>query len=175
MGTRETEQSPLWIADVGPADVAGASVLRAAERGAGRARLRSVRRRPVSAILRAGHGPAESGAGPLFPAAAGRLLRRHRCGTRHRVAGGRLVGDPQFPAAGAGRGGAGSLDDFADAALDRSWRRIAPSSRGCSSGWSRPGLLKGKTDRDRRDHAGSQRGDAEHRAARHRRRAIRSF
>ena len=34
---------------------------------------------------------------------------------------------------------------------------------------------QGQDDRDRRDHARGQRRDAEHRAARHRRRAIRSF
>ncbi len=76
MGTRQSEQSSLWVATSELPKSPGASVLRAAECAARRPRLRSVRRRPVPAFLRAGDGPAEPGAGPVLPVAAGRLLRR---------------------------------------------------------------------------------------------------
>jgi hypothetical protein len=47
-----------------------------------------------------------------------RLLRRHRLGTWHCVAGGRLAGAALFSAGWAGRDAAGSLDDLAYAAVD---------------------------------------------------------
>src|SRR5450756_806743 len=104
---------------VGSADVAGPPVLRAAERDSGRGSLRSLRRGAVRPVLRAGDGATESDAGALFPPLAGRVLRRHRLGTGHRLAHGRFAGGAQFPGLGARRPGPGSLDDLADAALDR--------------------------------------------------------
>ena len=73
-----------------------------------------------------------------------------------------------------GRGPAGSFDDFADATLDRSGdapRRLHVGATAARRG----GAAQGQDRRDRRDHARGERGDAEHRAARHRRRAIRRF
>ena len=58
--------------------------------------------------------------GALLPPAAGRLLRRHRLGTRDGVARDGLVGGPQLSAVGRGRGATRSFDDCAHAALDRS-------------------------------------------------------
>ena len=103
----------------GTAEVARPSVLHAAECAARRARLRSVCRRPVPRVLRAGHGPTELGAWPVFSAATGGLLRGHRFGTRDRVARDRLVGGAQLSAARPGGRPARSFDDRADAAPDR--------------------------------------------------------
>ena len=144
MGTRETEQPPLWVAASDLPKSPGHPFYTRLNAMLDAARLRSVRGGPVSRVLRAGHGTTEPGAGSVLPVAAGRLLRRDRLGTRDRVARDRLVGGPQFCAAGGGRGGARSFDDFADAAPDRP--RDAP--RGLHLGAATAGgggLLKGKT------------------------------
>ena len=98
---------------VGSAGLAWASVLHALECVAGCRRLRHLRGRRLSILLRAGVGPAESGARSLLPLVAGWVLRRHRFGARHRVACGGLAGGAELPATRAGGGGPGSLDDFA--------------------------------------------------------------
>src|ERR1035437_1969908 len=103
----------------GAAKVAGASVLHAAECAAGRRRLRSVCRRQVHQVLRAGDGTAEPRARSVLPVAAGRLLRWDRLGTRDWLARDRLVGGPQFSAAAGGPAAPGSFDDFSDAARHR--------------------------------------------------------
>src|SRR5712692_4867927 len=74
-----TERAILIVGrDVGAAEVAGPSVLHAAERAPRRPGLRSVGRRQVQALLREGHGASESAPWALLPAAAGRLFRGHR-------------------------------------------------------------------------------------------------
>ena len=69
----------------------------------------------VRAVLCA-DGAAESGAGPVFPAAAGRVFRRPRLGAGDCVACGRFVESAVVPASGASVGAARPLDDLADAA-----------------------------------------------------------
>ena len=58
----------------GSAEERWAPVLRAAESGARRGGVRCVRGSAVRVVLRGRGRPSESGAGPLFPAAAARLL-----------------------------------------------------------------------------------------------------
>ena len=95
--------------DGGPAAGRGASVLRAAEPNSDRGRLRCIRRRAVCAVLRA-DGPAESGAGPLFPSAAGRVLRRTGLGAGHRVADGGFTEPAVVSASGAAGAATRPLD-----------------------------------------------------------------
>ena len=152
----------------GTAEVARPSVLHAAECAARRARLRSVCRRPVPRVLRAGHGPTELGAWPVFSAATGGLLRGHRFGTRDRVARDRLVGGAQLSAARPGGRPARSFDDRADAAPDRC--RDAPRHLHVGATTTRRGgIAQGEDRGDRCHHARGERRDAQHRAARHRR------
>ena len=87
--------------------------------GTGCRRLRHLRGRRLSILLRAGVGPPESGARSLLPLVVGWVLRRHRFGARHRVACGGLAGGAELPATRAGGGGPGSLDDFAHPPRDR--------------------------------------------------------
>ena len=82
---------------VGSAGLAWASVLHALECVAGCRRLRHLRGRRLSILLRAGVGPPESGARSLLPLVAGWVLRRHRFGARHRVACGGLAGGAELP------------------------------------------------------------------------------
>src|SRR5262245_13643282 len=63
-------------------------------------------------------GPAGSAAGHLCPAAADRVLRRHRPGARDRLARSGFVGVARFSRADAAGGASRSLDDFSDA-VDR--------------------------------------------------------
>ena len=119
MGTRDPEQPPLWIAASDLPVSPEASVLHALECVAGCRRLRHLRGRRLSILLRAGVGPPESGARSLLLLVAGWVLRRHRFGARHRVACGGLAGGAELPATRAGGGGPGSLDDFAHPPRDR--------------------------------------------------------
>ena len=85
----------------------------------------------------------------------------HRFGARDRVARGGLVGRAELSAAGPRGRGAGSLDDLAHPAADRS----GDASGGVHVGPAAPRgrrPLEGPHDRDRRHDAGSQRRDAEH-------------
>ena len=99
--------------------------------------------------------------------AADRLLRRLGFGAGDRVAGGGFVCVARVSRVGAARRAAGSFDDFAHASLDRS-----RDARGGFT-WMLQRLADAVGHRqDRRhrcDHAGGQRGAAEHRATRHRR------
>src|SRR5260370_42496944 len=72
--------------DLGFAEIAGASVLREAERLARHRGVRPVRGDKMPAFLRARHGTTQRAAGSLLPVAADWLFRRPRLGTRHRVA-----------------------------------------------------------------------------------------
>src|SRR5260370_26268636 len=71
MGTRETDQSPLWIAASDLPASPGHPFYARLERGLGRPRLRPVRGRPMWPVLRRGNGAPESAARPVFPAVAG--------------------------------------------------------------------------------------------------------
>ena len=120
MGTRETDQPPLWIATSDlPTSPGHPFYARLTTLLDGHHFDRFVEGlcRPV---LRARDGPTELGTRALLPPAAGRLLRRHRLGTRDCVARAGLVGGPQLSAVGRGRGATRSFDDCAHAALDRS-------------------------------------------------------
>ena len=168
MGTRESEQSSLWVATSELADVAGPSVLHAAECAARRPRLRSIRRRPVPRVLRDGHGPAEPAARALLPVCC--CSATSRASTRN-------AGSPgarptrwrsaRFLRLAVGRGAARSFDDFSHATPDRSGDAPRRVHVGAGNGSSRR-AAQGQDDRDRRDHARGERGDAEHRATRHR-------
>src|SRR5215207_11688087 len=119
MGTRENDQPAMWIATSDLPTSPGHPFytrLNAILEAEGFDRFC---RRPVPAILCTGDGPPRSGAWPVFPAAADRVLRRDRCGTRHCVARRRFAGRAGVPAAGPGGGDAGPLHDLAHAPLDR--------------------------------------------------------
>ena len=94
-------------------------VLRETKSAVGRARVRRLRRDAVPAVLCREDGAAEFGAGTIFPSPLAWIFRRPGLGTRHRVARGGLVGSARVSRSGANRGGAGSFDDIADAAIDR--------------------------------------------------------
>ena len=120
MGTRETDQPPLWIATSDLPTSPGHPFY---------ARLTTLLDghhfdRFVEGLCDRFYaprdGPTELGTRALLPPAAGRLLRRHRLGTRDCVARAGLVGGPQLSAVGRGRGATRSFDDCAHAALDRS-------------------------------------------------------
>ena len=82
------------------------------------------------------------------------------------VAGGRFAESAVVPGPGVDRGGAGPLDAVAHAAADR--RRDPRGGVHVGSGAAvGSGSGSGKDGRHRRDDAGSERGDAEHRAAGH--------
>ena len=152
--------------DGGFADERGASVLRASEPGSGRGRVRRVRRGAVRGVLRDADGAAEPASWAVFPDAVHRLLRGSVFGAWDCVAGGRLSEPAVVPGPGCDRGGAGPLDAVADASSDR--RRdarggIHVGSRAVVGGGSGQGEDGGR----RCDDAGSERGDAEHRAAGH--------
>ena len=108
-------------------------------------------------------GSPKPSAGSLFPVVADRVFRRHRFGTRHRVARGGFAGGPALSAPRPGRARAGSLDDVAHAPTDR----CGDASRGVHVGPAAPRgrrSLEGSDGRDRRHHLGSQCRDAEYRA-----------
>ena len=83
---------------------------------------------------------------------------------RHRVACGGFLGAPRVSRAGAARCAAGSFDDFANPAPDRSGNARSrlhldlAAARGCRAG-------ERQDDRHRRDDVGSERRAAQHRAA----------
>ncbi len=102
------------------ADGCKSSLLPALESAAARARVRQFRGSAMRQLLRGDDRPTEPATGHLFPPAAGRLLRRHRLGTRHRLARGRFVSVARFSWRWVGRSAARSLDDLAHATVDRS-------------------------------------------------------
>ena len=97
-----------------------ASVLSAAESGPGHARVRRVRRGAVRPVLRRDGRPSQSAAGDLFPAAVDWVLRGDRFGARDCLAHRGFAGPAGLPGVGPRRGDARALDDFANAAPDRS-------------------------------------------------------
>ena len=120
MGTRETDQLPLWIATSDLPTSPGHPFY---------ARLTTLLDghhfdRFVEGLCDRFYAPVMGrpslAPGRYFRLLAGRLLRRHRLGTRDCVARDGLVGGPQLSAVGRGRGATRSFDDCAPAALDRS-------------------------------------------------------
>src|SRR4029453_9254376 len=75
------------------ADDGRASILPTRERDARGAGVRRVRRADVPVVLRRDDGPSPSDARHVLPAVVGRLLRGHRLGAWHRLAGGGLARD----------------------------------------------------------------------------------
>ena len=104
--------------------------------------------------------------GRYFPDAVHRVFRGSVVGARDCVAGGRFSEPAVLPGPGCDRGICGSLDAVADASSDR--RGDARSGFHVGSGAAvRGGSGAGEDGRRRCDDAGSERGDAEHRAAGH--------
>src|SRR3954471_4740165 len=68
------------------AALTGSRVLRPPARGAGRSRVRRLRGRSLSSVLRQDHGRTLGSAGPVLPHAHGRVLRGDRQRARDRVA-----------------------------------------------------------------------------------------
>ena len=152
--------------DVGPSDERRASVFRAVEPGLGGFGIRCVRRGVVRALLRGAAGPSESASGSVFPDAVHWLFRGSVVGAGDCVAGGRFAESAVVPGPGVDGSGAGSLDAVAHAAADR--RRDPRGSFHLGSRAAvRRGSCWGEDGRHRCDDAGSERGDAEHRAAGH--------
>ena len=156
----------LWIAANELPPTGGHPFYQRLNQVLGRARLRRLRRSAVRPVLCDDDRPPESDAGHLLPAAADWLLRGHRLGTRDRLADRRFARAAWLPGRGSGRRDARALDDLADATPDRSWKRTARCSRGSCRCWRSRISSKGRRW-DRCDHAGSQCGHAEDRAARH--------
>src|ERR1019366_2882149 len=145
---------------------AGTSVLSAFERVAGGRALRRVGGEPVREVLCGQVRATVADAGDLLSFVADRVFRGHRGGARDRLAAGGLAGAAAFCGHFAGRVHAGSLDDLAHAAADRSGHasrsvRLGAGRAGRSRAAERP------ADRHRCDDAGGERGDALNRSARH--------
>ena len=167
MGTREREQPPLWIAasdlPVSPGHPFYTRLNALLDADGFDAFVEDACRPFYAPVL---------GRPSLAPGRYFRLLlvgyfEGHRFGARHRVARGGFAGGAELSAAGPRRPGAGSFDDLAHPPADR----CGDASGGVHVGPAAPGggrPLKGPDDRDRRDDAGSQCGDAEHRATGHR-------
>ena len=97
-----------------------ASVLSAVESGPGHARVRRVCRGAMRPVLRRDSRPSKSAAGDLLPAAVDWGRRGDRFGARDCLVHRGFAGATGLPGAGPGRGPTRALDDFADAAPDRS-------------------------------------------------------
>ena len=111
-------------------------------------------------------GRPKSASGSVFPDAVHRLFRGSVVGAGDCVAGGRFAESAVVPGSGVDRGGAGPLDAVAHAAADR--RGDPRGGVHVGSGAAvRSGSGSGEDGRHRCDDAGSERGDAEHRAAGH--------
>ena len=153
MGTRETEQSPLWIAASDLPTSPGHPFYARLNALLGRARLRPIRRKTsVASSTRTVMGRPSLPPGQYFRLLLVGYFEGIDCGARHRVACRRLVGRPQFRAAGARRGGARSLDDFADAALDRprdAPRRLHVGAAAARRGRAAQGTRRSRSTRPR--------------------------
>src|SRR3990170_8582148 len=168
-GTTNTRRADWNVGGGERATAAGESpVLREIKSAGGRAWGRRVCRGTVPVVLRREDGAAQSGAGTIFPSPVAWLLRMPGLGTRHGVARGGLVGSARVSRSGADRDRAGSFDDIADAAIDRPGHPSDGVHMGASVSGHR-WADQGENDCDRRDDTRSERGLAQHRAARHRR------
>ena len=115
-------------------------------------------------VLRVAAGPPESASWAVFPAAVHRLLRGSVVGAGDCVAGRGFSEPAGFPGPGRDRGAAEPLDAVAHAASDRRGNARGGFHVGAGTvGGSGSGA--GEDGRRRCDDAGSERGDAEHRAA----------
>ena len=152
--------------DCGSADERGTSLLRASEPGAGRGWVRRVRRGPVRGVLRGADGAAEPASWTVFPDAVHRVFRGPVFGAWDCVAGVGFTEPAVVPGPGCDRGGAGPLDFVSDASSDRRQDArggVHVGSRAAVGG----GSGQGQDGRRGCDDAGSERGDAEHRAPGH--------
>src|SRR3972149_5966544 len=167
-GTTNTRRADWNVGGSQRATTVGESpVLRETQSAVGRAWVRRVCRGTVPIVLCREDGAAQSRAGTIFPSPVAWVLRMPGLRTRHRLARGGLLGSARVPWARADTGGTGSLNDIADAAIDRPGH----PSGGVHVGRAVSGHRRadqGENDRDRRHHARSERGLAQHRAARHR-------
>ena len=117
----------------------------------------------VRGVLRVAAGPPESASWAVFPAAVHRLLRGSVVGAGDCVAGRGFSEPAGFPGPGRDRGAAEPLDAVAHAASDRRGNARGGVHVGAGTvGGSGSGA--GEDGRRRCDDAGSERGDAEHRA-----------
>src|SRR5664280_2562492 len=149
MGTRKQreKQEDIWIAHTELALALGASVLSASEWAAGGRGLRRVCRGPVRAVLCGQVRAAVADAGDLLPVAADRVFRGPRQRAWDRLAVGGLAGAAALCGHRAGRVHAGSLDDFAHAAADRSGHPslgVRVGTGGAGRSWA----AAGHADRD---------------------------
>ena len=87
----------MWVASSELPRSAGNPFYERLNRVLGRGRLRCLRRGALREVLRRRRRPAESGAGPLLPDAAARLLRRSRFGAGDCVAGRRFAESSAIP------------------------------------------------------------------------------
>ena len=138
--------------------------VRTAEPGSGGGRIRCLCGGVVRGVLRVAAGPPESASWAVFPAAVHRLLRGSVVGAGDCVAGRGFSEPAGFPGPGRDRGAAEPLDAVAHAASDRRGNARGGFHVGAGTvGGSGSGA--GEDGRRRCDDAGSERGDAEHRAA----------
>ena len=121
--------------------------------------------RVVRGVLRGAAGPAEPASGAVFPSAVHRLFRGAVFGARDCVAGVRFAEFAVVSGLGSDRGGTGPLDAVADAPADRRGDPLGGVHVGAGAGGG-SGSGTGEDGRRGCDDAGSERGDAKHRAAR---------
>ena len=161
----EVEVASFALGDhSGPSDERGTSLFRTAEPGSGGGRIRCLCGGVVRGVLRVAAGPPESASWAVFPAAVHRLLRGSVVGAGDCVAGRGFSEPAGFPGPGRDRGAAEPLDAVAHAASDRRGNARGGFHVGAGTvGGSGSGA--GEDGRRRCDDAGSERGDAEHRAA----------
>ena len=160
-GDGETETGAAGSVGEHPGDrPAGlAPVLPQGEPGAGREGLRPQGGTSVPAVLPAGAGAAQRGAGGVFSDAADRLLRGHRLGARHCLASGRFAVVARVSGLLGHRADAGSFLGIANAAA----AGTGDTSGGVSvvrAGAGRRGPAGGADGGHRCDDAGGQCGDA---------------
>ena len=117
-------------------------------------------------LLRVSAGPPESAAGSVFPVAVHWLFRGCVLRARDCVAGGGFAESAVVSGPGHDGGGAGPLDAVADATAGRRGDARGGIHVGAGAG-GRGGSGAGEDGRHRCDDVGSERGDAEHRAAGH--------
>src|SRR5438876_4576805 len=118
----------------------------------------------MCALLRGEDGAAQSGARTVFPLAADRIFRGHRQRTGDSVAGSGFAGAAELSGGRTERDATRSLDDFADAAVDRCGNASSGIRLGTGVAGGE-GSFKGEDDRHRWYDVRGQRGDALHRAA----------
>src|SRR5437660_54018 len=114
----------------------------------------------MCALLRGEDGAAQSGARTVFPLAADRIFRGHRQRTGDSVAGSGFAGAAELSGGRTERDATRSLDDFADAAVDRCGNASSGIRLGTGGGGGE-GPLEGEDDRHRWYDVRGQRGEPE--------------